>query len=288
MTDATNIFLPITINVDDKRKKKKVAGPSGPGTTSGESNLISRVGVYSPRLHSKGKKRKKYILPETGKAPFSESEKAEEDRALIPGFGGITNYVRPTGVQQERVTHRGATRFEGGGQAFPQIKSFRQRVRDLERQALAERRGVQDIDSKVKAGINRFSRSSDILTNPQAVINQTMFESLTKIGKFGGIIGTAIGAALTAPDNMRKIIMTLAVKGGFLNHDWHREIAGEDAGLFTLEEQKRRKFGTDAFINAQGHGYTPISGTNNYNSLYIRDEDRIARIGQDAKAKGLA
>ena len=279
---ADRIVLPISFEIIEKGGKRKKAAP-GKGGTSGESNLISKVGVYHPRLHQK-RKRGRRALPDTGDAPFG----SDEDRAVTAGFGGQGSYTRPTGIQQERLSRRGNTRFAGAGPAFPGIKTFQERIADIEKNIKENKRKGREIQNSVNDKIDKIQQGADAITKPDVLVGGTFLKMLGKAGPYGAAVTAALISLVSAPDTVREIVRAMGVKGGPLNEDWHREIESELTGIFSFEQQKSRVIGKDSFVVSQGSGYRPIEGTDIYVSLLDRDEDRLARIGQDAKAKGIA
>lgn len=276
------ISIPLNFEIKDKRQpsKKKSRSKADRGQrgeyTTGDSNLVSKYGgVQEPKKHYKRRRQPRRRIPETGKAPF------ETEAAFIPGFGG-TQYVPPRGFQQEKVARRGAVRRNVVGPAFPGYTArLEDKFRKLETsiEALAE--------GRFKAAGKGLGQAGRFASNPQAEVSNTVLTMLGGAGPYGAAAVAAITGIVIAAETIPRLIQALGVKGGLNNFDWHRAIAEEIYGLLTLEDQKARILGADSFIVAQGTGYRPIDGTDVYNSLFMRDEDRLARIGQDAKAKGV-
>ena len=288
--DENRIVIPVTYEVVEKGgKRKKGEAKQGDGTTSGESNFISTMGVQKARLHQKVKRRR-VKLPQGGDAPFQD----EYDRATAPEFGGKTSrYERPTGFTQNKINKAG---YKGDDQysksSFPTAQSFKQRMAQIEKDIRANKLRDRELQSSIKSKIEKIDKvqqSTDVLTaRPDDFIGKTMLRSLGKAGPYGAAVVAAITSIVSAPETVQQIVQAMGVKGGPLNSDWHLFFEDTAQGFFSLEDKKNRIIGTDSFIVEQGSGYRPIEGTDIYVSLLDRDEDRLARIGQDAKAKGVS
>ena len=84
---------------------------------------------------------------------------------------------------------------------------------------------------------------------------------------------------------LQQSIKNFAEKGLPLNIDFHRSIATEVVGLFTLEEQKRRDLGLAGVIADPVDGYRPVDGTEIYNTREVADSVRLTKLTQEEKAR---
>ena len=121
--------------------------------------------------------------------------------------------------------------------------------------------------------------------NPKGAVTQI----LQKIGgsgiaKFLGPIGIAIIAAEVS----KEIIKMMSVKGGPLNRDWRRFIESEVQVGLSRVQQKERELGISQTILTQVVGFSPNNENWTHNSLYLRNDQRVARIGISDRAAGVS
>ena len=106
------------------------------------------------------------------------------------------------------------------------------------------------------------------------------FENILKVA---GPVALTILAAKLVPI----IIQQLSVKGGPLNRDWRRFIADEvEVGLSRVQ-QKEKELGVSQVILTQVVGFHPNNENWTYNSLFNRNDLRLARIGLSDREAGV-
>lgn len=123
--------------------------------------------------------------------------------------------------------------------------------------------------------------------NPTGFIEGHMEKIFQMLGPRSAMVVPIVGAIIASGVLFIEIMKALSVKGGPFNRDWRRFLANEiDVGI-NRELQKRRELGLDQVIIAQQRGYTQNNPAATYNSLYLVNESRIARIGLDDRAAGV-
>ena len=264
---ADKVVLPITFEIVEKSSRGKRSGKKRRSRTTGRGNLVSKYGVpQSPRKHYKTKREADVELPETSNAPFVDNS------VNLPGFGG-SSHLPTAGYQFNKVTKRGKTRYAGAGPAFPNEKTFLQRIRDIENGQINQ--SSADI-GELKNTISTLLQKSQILSNPQGFVGGEFLKILGGAGPYGLAVVGAITAIVTAPEVVAMIIKTWSQKGLPLNRDYRRTVETEINALFDIEEQKKRLLGIDSYISTQIDSYNPDDGANTINSLRNRDEIIIA------------
>ena len=124
--------------------------------------------------------------------------------------------------------------------------------------------------------------------NPAQTIGKFMLNSLRVIAPpYGTALATFIAVLVSSAYVIPQTIKNLSKKGLPFNIDWHRNIAGETVGFFTLEEQKRRDLGLAGVIVDPTTGYRPVDGTEVYNTRQVADTIRLTKLTQEEKARRL-
>ncbi len=121
--------------------------------------------------------------------------------------------------------------------------------------------------------------------NPAHSVAKFILNSLRGFGPHGVAISGAIAAIASSVFVLQQSIKNFAEKGLPLNIDFHRSIATEVVGLFTLEEQKRRDLGLAGVIADPVDGYKPVDGTEIYNTREVADSVRLTKLTQEEKAR---
>ena len=124
--------------------------------------------------------------------------------------------------------------------------------------------------------------------NPAATIGKFMLNSLRAIAPpYGAALATFVAVLISSLYVVPQTIKNLSKKGLPFNIDYHRNIAGETVGFFTLEEQKRRDLGLAGTIVDPTTGYKPVDGTEVYNTRQVADTVRLTKLTQEEKARRL-
>lgn len=127
------------------------------------------------------------------------------------------------------------------------------------------------------------------LRNPQGMAVGGIEQLLAKLGPNSAAILGIAGAVIASPIFFLELMKALSVKGGPFNRDFRLVIQEYiDVGL-SRELVKMRELGDPnaQVILSGGRGWTPNNETWVYNSYYLVNETRIARIGLDDKAAGV-
>ena len=134
---------------------------------------------------------------------------------------------------------------------------------------------------------NQLKQLQGLAKNPKGFIEGQMGKIFQTLGPRSAMMIPIIGAVVASAVLYIEIMKALSVKGGPFNRDWRRFISNEvDAGI-SRELQKRKELGIDQVIISQQRGFTPNNIAATYNSLYLVNETRIARIGLDDRAAGV-
>ena len=165
------------------------------------------------------------------------------------------------------------------------LNEEKKQLAKIKSDTLKQNKEIQDTFAKFDT--KRLGVLDNFSGNPSSFIGSNITDLLSKGGPHGLALSLAITAIVAAPESIKKIIETLSQKGGPLNRDWTRIIEEEVNGIFSQEDQKRRFLGLDGFISTTVDTFNDDSGATVFNSFIHRDEIRLTKIGQDAKAKGI-
>lgn len=126
-----------------------------------------------------------------------------------------------------------------------------------------------------------------LLQNPTSYFEGGMMNVLKELGPNAPLMLTIVGIITGSAVLYIEILKALSQKGGPFNRDWRRLIGQEVEIGLSRELQKRKELGIDQVILPQTRGFVPNNPIATYNSLYLVNESRIARIGLDDKAAGV-
>ena len=110
---------------------------------------------------------------------------------------------------------------------------------------------------------------------------------LTRKGPVGAALAFGITGAWVAPHLAANVIQIMGHKGHPLNRDFVKLTDEHTYGLWSLQEEKRRLLGHDAYVVTQTDRYEPQSGSTTFNSLENRDNVIMSKIGLAEKALGV-
>ena len=261
-----------------EQPEQEAQKPEREPTEVGEGGLISMYGgAQQPRKHYPVKRTKRE-LPETGEAPF---EYTDDSQTIAPG----RNYTAPRGFQQEKVSRRGTVRRghdspDSSPLAGIKPDSIRDRLDKIDKE-MKEKTDKTEMEKMMKERIGNVLEGSQVFTDPQRFVQDNLMKTLGNVARAHPIISLIVGAIMTGPamyEMARGIIQQMAVKGGPLNRDFVVQVEEVVTGFLSLEEQHLRDIGVKGFVVSQADGYSPVSGTDVYNSLLDKDEVRLNRI----------
>ena len=110
---------------------------------------------------------------------------------------------------------------------------------------------------------------------------------ITRKGPMGAALAFGITGAWVAPHLAANMVQIMGRKGHPLNRDFVKLTDDHTYGLWSLQEEKRRLLGHDAYIVTQTDRYEPQSGSTTFNSLENRDNVIMSKIGLAEKALGV-
>ena len=259
-------------------EQPEIQKPEREPTEVGEGGLISMYGgAQQPRKHYPVKRTKRE-LPETGEAPF---EYTDDSQTIAPG----RNYTAPRGFQQEKVSRRGTVRRghdspDSSPLAGIKPDSIRDRLDKIDKE-MKEKTDKTEMEKMMKERIGNVMEGSQVFTDPQRFVQDNLMKTLGNVARAHPIISLIVGAILSGPalyEMTKGILQQMAVKGGPLNRDFVVQVEEVVTGFLSLEEQHLRDIGVKGFVVSQADGYSPVSGTDVYNSLLDKDEVRLNRI----------
>ncbi len=204
--------------------------------------------------------------------------------------GGIFGRVDPgvKGFQKRKAIRGSVERFrdDRSKAAHSQERYIVEQLR-LQRQVHSNAIDSGAIKKIIENHMGNLVKGSQVLSNPQGFVGDSMIKLLGKAGPHGAAVVAAITAIVVAPEVIAEMIKVLSVKGLPLNDDWKRVVEEEVNGLFNTEEKKRRLLGIDSYIVTQQDRYQPDTGSTTINSFENREEIVISKIGLAEKSVGV-
>ncbi len=198
--------------------------------------------------------------------------------------GEIDDYLLKTEIIKDNLEE---IRKASGGEISEDtvIPTGSQKRRSKKEEAEEKTELTEFLEQLTDKDINKLA---GFLKSPQSFIESGLKNLLTTLGPNAAVIIPLVAAITAAPILYIEILKALSVKGGPFNRDWRRAIQNEiDAGL-TREQAKRTELGLDQVILVQSRGFVANNPIATYNSLYLVNESRIARVGLDDRAAGVS
>ena len=208
------------------------------------------------------------------------------------------------GTDKERVEHSKRVNQPYLDTLFPSIRAREQQERELA--VIAKKnKGVfaktlnKRIDGELEKiispqflktlgkGIMKIGTSSGGITkNPWGMAGFGLGQ-LSRLGAAGAVAGAAVASIIGSVHMAENVVKFLGEKGYPLNRDFYRLADDHAYGLWSVEEEKRRLLGHDAYIITQTDRYQPDSGSTTFNSLENRDDVILSKVGLAEKAVGI-
>ena len=166
-----------------------------------------------------------------------------------------------------------------------ELAEMRAQLEGMTKADEAQDRLIDALGEQVQQGVGKIADVLPFVLNPVAALQRHLPAALGLVGGPVGVAATIV--ATLAATMIPTIIKTFAQKGWPLNRDWRRAVEDEFNAAFDLRQQEERLQGRDSFIVAQETQFQTVSGSDVFNSLYLRDELRQNMYSQDEQAGGI-
>lgn len=151
------------------------------------------------------------------------------------------------------------------------------KVKRLEDSVVTTDRVADIIDNHLQS----LMKGASVFTNPQEFVQENIMDALGNAARAHPIVAAVVSIILAGPaiyEMSKAVIQHLAQPGGPLNRDFQVAVETAVTGFLSLQEQHLRDIGVKGFVVSQADGYEAVTGTDVYNSLQDKDENRINRI----------
>jgi len=187
-------------------------------------------------------------------------------------------------VKKQREKLVGKTEKSEQDLAGDLLKSEQKEADALAKKKLEGLEKIEDFIGDVdKKGLKTLA---SIAKDPNVAVETSLIDVIGRMGPHGKIAIAIIGLVTTAPTVITAIVKALAVKGSFLNQDYHRFFEDEQQLGLSREVQYRRAVGLDVIITNDNRGFILSDPGFVGNSLVDVEKTRSIRTSSEETQYG--